>query len=303
MPGAHGKTGTQEPQSIRFRIDGHPIHLVDTPGFDDDDRTDVEILQAIVEWLSKHRVKRRRPHLDGLILLHPITSNRIGGTERKRTRLLQAILGEGAYKRIIIATTMWDDLKDVYKFEYRLTGRLEEGEVWYDMCSKGAEVLRHYNTQDSAHNIIKKIIAMSLAQNGGVPVKFEADLVQARGRVRETDAGKLTEREIKKAIERCKKELVEIDSRVPLATDPTRRAWDRERRETVKVLNKLESQQQKLDSLVVGNSFQPFSAIPGPCEVTQPGVSAKATSKVRGHSCLKYTFPSFSSLLFTILHT
>jgi len=232
--------------------------LVDTPGFDDDDRTDVEILQAIVEWLSKNRAKRRRPHLDGLILLHPITSNRIGGTERKRTRLLQAILGEDAYKRIIIATTMWDDLKDDHKFEYRLTGRLEEGEVWYDMCSKGAEVLRHHNTKDSAHKIIRKIIAMSQAGNGGVSVKFEADLVQARGRVRETDAGKLTEREIKKAIERCKKELVEIDSRAPPATDPTRRAWEKERKETVKVLNKLESQQQKLDSLVVGNSFIPL---------------------------------------------
>ncbi|KAK5651618.1 hypothetical protein OQA88_11891 [Cercophora sp. LCS_1] len=256
------KSCTQDPQSIRFRLDGHPINLVDTPGFDDDERTDVEILQAIVEWLSKNRSRKRQKYLDGLILLHPITSNRIGGTERKRTRLLQAILGEDAYKRIIIATTMWDDLKnDGGKFEYRLTGRMEEGEVWHDMCKKGAVVLRHHNNPESAHDIIRKIMAKSLAENGGVSVRFEADLIQARGRVRETHAGKLTAREIKKAIDNCEKDLAELDSAKPSPKDPNRREWDKERHEVAKTLQKLQVQQKKLDGLVVRGVMKWFAKI------------------------------------------
>jgi predicted GTPase len=33
--------------------DGHPVVFVDTPGFDDTDKSDTEILSIIAEWLIK----------------------------------------------------------------------------------------------------------------------------------------------------------------------------------------------------------------------------------------------------------
>ncbi|KAK1752283.1 GTP-binding protein A [Echria macrotheca] len=69
--------GTQEPQAVEFILDDRKIVLVDTPGFDDDKRSDIEILRAIAKWLSSKDARKKRK-LDGLILLHPITRNRIG---------------------------------------------------------------------------------------------------------------------------------------------------------------------------------------------------------------------------------
>ncbi|SRR6266511_5937284 len=47
---------TQKIQAVRFRnheFYGSKLVLVDTPGFDDDKRSDMEILELIGEWLKK----------------------------------------------------------------------------------------------------------------------------------------------------------------------------------------------------------------------------------------------------------
>jgi hypothetical protein len=108
--------------------------------------------------------KRRRMKeklLDGLIFLHPITLNRVGGSERRRTRLLEKILGPKAYKRVIIATTMWDVMSPEYDFKARLRGRTGAGGVWHDMTANGASLLKHSNTRESAHEIIRSIIVLA----------------------------------------------------------------------------------------------------------------------------------------------
>jgi len=78
------------------------------------------------------RQKTVKLQLDGLILLYLITIHRVGGSERRRTRLLGNILGKYAYKRVIITTTMWDDigLKNGW-----LESRLG---AWDEMTAQGA---------------------------------------------------------------------------------------------------------------------------------------------------------------------
>jgi len=96
--------------------------------------------------------------VNALILLHPITRN-----ERRRTRLLEKLLGEDAYKRVTIATTMWGSLAPEYAAELERdliekSNRLGEGNLWGDFRKRGAAVERHDNTKESAHNIIRRII-------------------------------------------------------------------------------------------------------------------------------------------------
>ena len=43
---------TTEIQIIRYQLSGINIVFVDTPGFDDTYKTDVEILQMIADWLN-----------------------------------------------------------------------------------------------------------------------------------------------------------------------------------------------------------------------------------------------------------
>lgn len=45
--------GTQDIETVDFKLDGHVVTLVDTLGFDDSRRSDTEILELIADWLQK----------------------------------------------------------------------------------------------------------------------------------------------------------------------------------------------------------------------------------------------------------
>jgi hypothetical protein len=248
---------------VKFEVDGHSIVLVDTPGFDDDERSDVQILEIIAKWLSLYSSGKRRLLLDGLILLHPITANRVGGTERKRTRLLQTILGENAYKRVIIGTTMWDDLKnDDGRFTQRMQGRLEEGEVWSEMHSKGATILRHHNNKESAHGIVRQIIQKSEVEDGGVELQLQKELIDVRGKVSKTTVGREVKRHIKDKLQVLNDNLRELDSSKPQAQvgdtelEPQEiREWEENRKEVVQKIKDGENELRKLRKLVVSASL------------------------------------------------
>ncbi|KAK0711808.1 P-loop containing nucleoside triphosphate hydrolase protein, partial [Lasiosphaeris hirsuta] len=183
---------TQDPQVVRFNLDNHPILLIDTPGFDDDDRTDVQILEDIAKWMAKEGYLKGSDQLDGLILLHPVTMHRLGGTERRRMRLLQNLLGQNAYKRIIIATTMWERIKDEKDVEIGLKGR--EKDIWHDLISKGVKIKKHYNTRDSAHKIIREIIRLS-EKYGKLEPLIQEELAEDP-RLVETTAGKSVKKDL-----------------------------------------------------------------------------------------------------------
>lgn len=217
----------------------------------------MQILKLIADWLSNQTTEKQQRLLDGLILLHPITSNRIGGTERRRTRLLEAILGKKACKRIVIATTMWDDLKNPNdKFAYRMEGRLEKGEVWHDMVSNGAIVVRHHNNRDSAHSIIRKIIEKSVTEKGGVRLQLQEELDDSQGHMGKTTVGRETKKVIQEDIDRMKFELDKLDRSPPAEGSNKRGLWKKEKADLRKEIRKREEQLVMLDSMLVVGAFQ-----------------------------------------------
>jgi GTPase Era involved in 16S rRNA processing len=153
---------TQDPLAVSFNLKDRNIVLIDTPGFDDDVRTDVEILGDIAEWLANRGYIKKDHPVDGLILLHPATHRTVTGNERKRTRLLHKILGDDAYRRVIIATTMWENLADD-EFMDTFGGHDRAGEngLWDSFLKKGSTLTRHQNSKESALEIIETIVAKS----------------------------------------------------------------------------------------------------------------------------------------------
>ncbi|KEZ40817.1 hypothetical protein SAPIO_CDS8009 [Scedosporium apiospermum] len=70
----HGlKSCTKEPEISSIRINGQDLHLIDTPGFDDTEMKDSDILLQIAEYLNTD------VRLSGILYLHPITTRRVGG--------------------------------------------------------------------------------------------------------------------------------------------------------------------------------------------------------------------------------
>ncbi len=243
-------TGTQDPQAVRFVLDGRIILLIDTSGFDDDNRSDVQILEDIARWLAKEGYMKKSGQLDGLIFLHPVTMHRVGGSERKRTRLLQNLLGEKAYKRIIIATTMWERIKDENDVEIGLEGRKKD--MWHDLISKGTKIRKHYNSKDSAHAIIREIV--SLSEKYGKLEPLISTELKRDPRLVETTAGKSVKKDLVADIKRTQELLEELDKNRPNKKEK-KKEWADEKKTLDKRLKRLEDRLDKLNSLQV--SCQP----------------------------------------------
>jgi len=223
---------TEDPQAILFELDGRTVALIDTPGFDDTARSDMEILADLGKWLvTQGFVKNQR--LDGLILLHPVTEQRVGSdTEKRRTRLIQKILGKDAFKRVVIATTMWGlyDEEHHAALDNLMGFRQGEGGVWGEFCKGGATIVRHYNTAESAHGIIRSIMAKSdEAKEGETLLQKELASKSGGGLFTDTTAGKELRHQLEEEIDLTMDQLLEHRSHRP--SESWRRSRDKEQRQ------------------------------------------------------------------------
>lgn len=257
---------TQHPQVVSFTLDHRPILLIDTPGFDDDSRTDVQILEDIAKWMAQQGYMKRSDQLDGLVMLHPVTVHRLGGHERRRTKLLQNLLGENAFKRIIIATTMWERIKDEDEEDAGRAVKAREKDIWYDFVSKGAKLRKHQNCTESAYRIIREIIERS-QKYGTLEPLIQTELQKDPSLVR-TTAGKSMKKDLETDIRRAKVLLEEHDRDKPKEPSNKNRIqrntkwkdykeWVEDRKALEKRLERLEASMAKLSRLQFrwGNIF------------------------------------------------
>lgn len=250
--------GTQEPKSVTFELGDYKIILIDTPGFDDDSRSDVEILEELAEWMARDGHLKHK-QLDGLILLHPITVLRAGGAERKRTRLLKNILGPQAYKHIVIATTMHEHLNLEADIDERVDGRRQE--LWGDMVSQGTKLVKHFNNKESADNIIRMIIQIS--KNSGKLRSLLQDELARDPRLIETTAGKDVKRQLEEEIRKATAQLQQNTAKCPkkprkrdksqqgIAARRAWRDWHEDQKELQEKLDMLQFRLKRLNSLSV----------------------------------------------------
>ncbi|TID14203.1 p-loop containing nucleoside triphosphate hydrolase protein [Venturia nashicola] len=173
-------------------IDGTQVCLIDTPGFDDLERTDADILRLIAKWLAA--TYDEGTFLTGIILLQPITGNRAYGSEAGRTRLFRKICGEKAFDHVVIASTMWDDLKDKSQGENTVEERVNSGDFWANMVDNGAMVVNHQNNTTSARSIIRKLM-----NKKEVILQMQDELDKNNGRLQYTSAAQQLDSDLGRA--------------------------------------------------------------------------------------------------------
>lgn len=132
--------GTTEVSVYYFWHQGVRIWLVDTPGFDDTDRSDSDILEDVAFWLSSVYTKEAR--LAGIIYLHRISDVRLGGQALKNLRMFKQLCGTNNLNSVILATTHWSTSDGVRISERvgseRETELIDTGGFWGGMIEKGA---------------------------------------------------------------------------------------------------------------------------------------------------------------------
>lgn len=174
--------------------------MIDTPGFDDSFTSDADILEKIAEFLDK--TYRQKRYLSGLILLHPISGNKAGYHERKRTRLFKKLLGEEAYDRVIIGTTMWDQIAHDAHGIKQQQERMKTASIWGDMVQRGASVVRHDNNKESVMKLINKVMGFDT-----VKLQLQVELQQHNGNLSATSAGQQMNEDFNEIIQEMQKKL------------------------------------------------------------------------------------------------
>ncbi|KAM0452516.1 hypothetical protein ACHAPV_009551 [Trichoderma viride] len=130
-------------------------YLVDTPGFDDTNRPDAEILREVANWLNiSHEAKVQ---LAGIIYLHRISDNRLGGAAMKNLRMFKRLCGKDSLPCVVLGTTMWNK-SNLLLDENREKELLDRPDFWADMVNQGSQVFRHDNGEESATTIMEYIL-------------------------------------------------------------------------------------------------------------------------------------------------
>jgi hypothetical protein len=176
------------------------ITLIDTPGFNDFTRPDMDILDSIVKYVQT----KAHSQIAGIIYLHRITDKRITGSSRMNLRMLKALCGKHFFQNVVLTTTMWGTvtakvIPDLETREAELNGT---SAFWADMIEKGAQYARYDNSEARG----RAILDMCLARRSAPILNILLEMQQGR-RLEDTSAGLILTEELRKREERKREEI------------------------------------------------------------------------------------------------
>ena len=131
--------------------------------------------------------------------MHRISDVRFTGTAAKSFKTLLAMCGDAALQNIVIVTNMWGKVTP----EIGIAREQELASSFFKPAlDKGARLLRHNDTTESAHEIIKAVL-----ENQRATLKIQEEMIDHWKQVSETAAGKELRRELD---EQAGKRLIQL---------------------------------------------------------------------------------------------
>ena len=113
--------------------------------------------------------------------------------------MFRELCGDTTLKNVILVTNMWGEVS-------RDVGEARENELsrnfFKPVLDKGAQMIRHYNTAQSAHDIILRIM-----RNHPLVLQIQRELVDEHKDILDTAAGEAVNRELNEQIRRHQAEL------------------------------------------------------------------------------------------------
>ena len=201
---------------------GQRIHLIDTPGFDDTNLKDAEILERIALYLTG--TPERRVRLSGIIYLHRITDPRVGGTALKNIRMFRGLVGNRSMKNVTLVTTMWG-LVNRQDGEMRMQQLMETDDFWGEMVKSGATCDKYNNTRHDGRRILKALLPKP-------PCTLQIQSEMERGvQLKDTTAG----REVTEQLEKLKAQHKIEMAKMRREMEQAQRERDDARFETMKL--------------------------------------------------------------------
>lgn len=186
-----------------FERNGRTIHLIDTPGFDDNLRDDATILQELAFWLLQaHRTGFK---LSGLVYLHRITDSRLQGSGLRSLEVLKAMCGHHCYHSIVMVTTRWDEVNGSVGCDHQAE-LVNNTAFWGDIIASGGRVMPLLWSNASALAIIDHI----LANPRRLTLNIQLELASGNTSLYDTTAGRIVYEEYRKLELQWDKEIQDL---------------------------------------------------------------------------------------------
>jgi hypothetical protein len=207
---------TQEVGVFLCKLKNFNIFLVDTPGFDDTDRSDTEVLREIASWLTTSYSNSIKLH--GIIYLHRITDPRMQGSGMRNLHMFKKLCGDKNLSNVIMATCQWERVLEADGAE-RERQLKETPHFWGYMIDRGSQMHRHYNTRESALHLIESLVDGN-ASRPKIVLDIQTQMVDEGKDLASTGAGQAVDDAISKERQRFAKEIAEsqADIREALAS-------------------------------------------------------------------------------------
>ncbi|KAJ7785226.1 P-loop containing nucleoside triphosphate hydrolase protein [Mycena maculata] len=195
----HGlESCTNRIQSHQFDFEGHPVTLLDVPGFDDTNQSDVDILKIIADFLFNEYQKGRC--LSGIMYFHRISDNRLTGSAARNFNMFQKLCGTDAFVNVAIVTTRWDEEDEDIAKE-----RLEKLKTKLSVVDGGAQIFRHDRSYTSASDILRNFVGMTPK-----PLLIQREMADEGKQLSQTSAGQQLEHEILQLLEQHQREMASL---------------------------------------------------------------------------------------------
>ena len=149
--------------------------------------------------------------------------------------MFRKLCGESTLKNVVLVTNMWG-------VDPHSTSEAREKELstkfFKPVLDKGAQMVRHHNTLQSAHDIIRRIMG-----NRPLVLQIQRELVDEGKSIIDTAAGESVNQELKDRIERHEAEMEELREEMVQALkkkdEETRRELEGERRRLQELVDKI----------------------------------------------------------------
>ncbi|KAL7940286.1 hypothetical protein V8C42DRAFT_356358 [Trichoderma barbatum] len=202
------KSCTADVEDVEFMLNDRVcVHLIDTPGFDDTNRSDAQVLQDIAYWLSESF--KQGTKLSGMIYLHRITDVRMAGSARRNLLMFQKLCGKKIYSSVVLATSMWG-LIDEATGAQRERELTETEEFWGYMHKNGSHIFRLAQTRESCLIIIRHILSF----DSTIVLELQDEIVNQGRQIEDTEAGVQLNEDIIREREKHQAELQELKSQM-----------------------------------------------------------------------------------------
>ncbi|CAI6099599.1 unnamed protein product [Clonostachys chloroleuca] len=186
------KSCTKQIHIATTYVNKYEVHLINTPGFNNDELEDSDILYKITNYL------KTGIRLSGILYLHPITDSRMGGPSKRNLDLLRNLVGPENMGNIKLITTNITDEESKGYLHNLLS------DFWREILANRAQIDRYNGTGEDGKRIIRSIL-----RTAPVTLLLQAELNKGIHLV-QTSAGKSLMEEFNKLQEKCERGLQEL---------------------------------------------------------------------------------------------